>query len=358
MSLHHHLWSLIKPRIVALLCLTGASALFAAGGAPPLRTAGFLVTGALLASGAAALNCWYDRDIDRHMPRTANRPLPNGDLAPRTAVAFALALLVVGTSIGLATLPLDTIGYMWLGVAAYVGLYTMLLKRTSRLGVILGGTAGSFPVLAGWTAVRPLTSSALLMATLVFVWTPAHAWALAYVYRDDFATVGVPTIPAVSSARQTVRAIWYAAVATVAVAVVTVPFTGQIYAICVLVGSPCLLLAYRQYHQTITERAAVRAFFTSNCYLAVLFLAWAADGLLPATSHAVLLGSGLLVLAGFLLLWREQPSLRNVPAAPVNWADLRVPQLVNTLIRENVFNVLLDGVERLRNHLNRTEDTQ
>jgi len=355
MSLPSHLWSLVKPRIVALLCLTGVSALFAAGGAPVPQVVGFVVAGALLAGAAAALNCWYDRDIDRHMERTADRPLPSGDLSPRTAVAFALSLLVAGTAVALATLPPGAVGYMWLGVGAYVGLYTVLLKRRSRFGVVLGGSAGSFPVLAGWAAVRPLGPAALLMATLVFVWTPAHAWALAYVYREDFASVGVPTLPAVASPERTARAVWYAALGTVAVAAAVVPFAGSVYAGSALAGSPCFLLAYRQYRRSRTEETAVRAFFTSNCYLGVLFLAWAADGLFPTASPAASVAAGLLVLATFAWMWTGRPSLRGVESAPVDWSDGRTGRYVSPLVTGIAFG-LLAVAARLRRSSNRGEE--
>lgn len=323
--LPHGLWSLMKPRIVALLCLAGASALFAAGGASPVRVGGFLAAGALIAGGSAVLNCWYDRDIDSRMSRTSDRPLASGDMSPRTALAFAVALLVAGTAVGLATLPLVAVGYMWLGVAAYVGLYTVLLKRRSWLGVVLGGSAGAFPVLAGWTTARPLDPVALWMAALVFVWTSPHAWALAYVCRDDFAAVEVPTLPAVASPERTARAVWTAAIATGAMALAGIAFTGTTYAIAAIVGTPLFLFTYRAFRRTRSERAAVRAFFTSNCYLAVLFIAWAADGAVASRVTPIIASVG--VPAVFAWLWRAQPSLRGVAAESVvldsQLADLR-----------------------------------
>ncbi|WP_255150005.1 heme o synthase [Halorarius halobius] len=315
------LLSLVKPRIVALLSVTGLCGLFAAGGGRPLQVAGFLAAGALVAGGAAALNCWYDRDIDRHMERTADRPLPSGDLSSRAALLFAVGLLAAGTAVGVVTLPLASVGYMWAGVAAYVGLYTVLLKRRTRLGVVLGGSAGSFPVLAGWVAVRPLDPVALAAAALVFVWTPAHAWALAVVYRDDFRAVGVPTLPAVTPPDRTARVVWYAAVATVASAAALVPVTGSVYAVGAAVGSPLFLLAYWQYRRQATEATAVRAFFTSNCYLAVLFPAWAVDGLLAAPARGTLAVTAVLAFAAFAWLWARRPSLRGVRAAPSSLVD-------------------------------------
>lgn len=310
------LWSLVKPRIVGLLCLTGVSAALAAGGAALPTLAAFVAAGALVAAGSAACNCIYDRDLDRHMARTADRPLPRGDLGVGSAVAFALVLFAAGTAIGLAALPLEAVGYMWLGVAAYVGLYTVGLKRRHWLGVVLGGSAGSFPVLAGWAAVGDVGLAAVLMAALVFAWTPAHAWALAHVYRDDFAAAGVPTLPVVADAATVRRAVWTSAVAGVVVAALVVPLAGPVYTAVLVTGAPLFLLAYRAYRVDGSEPAAVRAFFTSNAFLALVFLGWAADGVLPAGARVpVALLAATVVPLVFLGMWSAQPALRGVPGA-------------------------------------------
>ena len=310
------LWSLTKPRIVGLLCLTGVGAVLAAGGLPPVEFAAFVVAGALVAAGSAALNCWYDRDIDRLMERTADRPLPSGDLDHRVAFAFAVALLAVGTAVGGAFLPVASVAYMLLGVAAYVGLYTVALKRRHWLGVVLGGSAGSFPVLAGWVAVRPLEPAAVGVAALVFVWTPAHAWALADVYRDDFAAAGVPTLPVVASADRVARGVRYSVLATVAVAALVVPASGPLYATVVVAGAPLYLLAYRQYDRERSGPAAVRAFFSSNLFLAVCVLAWGLDGVLAGTAAtAAAVGAVAAVPWLFVRLWTARPALHGVPGA-------------------------------------------
>lgn len=312
-----HLISLVKPRIVGLLCLTGVSALIAAGGAGPIQTVAFVLAGALIAGGSAALNCWYDRDIDQHMSRTAGRPLPSGKLSARAALGFALLLLVLGSAIGLAILPPVSVGYMWLGVLAYVGLYTVWLKRRSRLGVVLGGSAGSFPVLAGWTVVGPLEPVALAIAALVFVWTPAHAWALAEVYREEFAAVGVATVPAVTDRRGTAWAIGLAALFTVGLAIGILPLTGPLYAAALVTGVPCFAWAYLSYVRRRTKSTAVRAFFSSNTFLAALVVAWAAGGMGPTGSSAPLLvAAGVGLLFGWV--WWARPALDGVAAAPVH----------------------------------------
>jgi protoheme IX farnesyltransferase len=308
------LLSLVKPRIAALLCLTGVTAAVAAGGLGPVELAAFALAGLGMAGGAAALNCVYDRDIDPLMDRTADRPLATGELDPRVATAFALALLAAATAVAGAHLPLVAVGYMWLGVAAYVGLYTVALKRRHWSGVVLGGSAGSFPVLAGWTAVRPLEPVAVAMAALVFAWTPAHAWALAVVYRADFAAAGVPTLPVVASPARVRRAVWQSAIVTAALAALVVPAAGPVYAAAVVVAVPALLVAYWSFARRGGDERAVRAFFTSNAVLATLFLGWALSGVVdgPLAVGASVVVSALAV-AG---VWRGRPGLDGVPSAP------------------------------------------
>lgn len=308
--------SLVKPRIVALLSLTGVCATLAAGGLVPARTLAFVLAGAAIAGGSAALNCWYDRDLDRYMARTRDRPLPSGDLDHRVALAFALALLVAGTAVALVALPAVSLGFMWLGVASYVGLYTVGLKRRHWLGVVLGGSAGAFPVLAGWSAVRPVGPAALAMAALVFAWTPAHAWALAAVYRDDFAAADVPTLPVVASRAAVRRATWRSALLAVAVAFAVVPLAGHLYAAVVPVAAVALLVVYAGFLRYGGDPTAVRAFFTSNGFLAVVFAAWAADGLLADPGAPTLGLAVLLAMAAFAWLWIRRPALRGVRSAP------------------------------------------
>jgi len=309
------LLSLTKPRIAALLALTGTSATFAAGGLPPVDLAAFVLAGLGMAGGAATCNCYYDRDIDPEMDRTADRPLAQGTLHPHVALAFGGVLLLTATGIALLVLPTVSVSYMWLGVVSYVGLYTVLLKRRHWIGVVLGGSAGSFPVLAGWTAVRPLAPSALVMATLVFVWTPAHAWALAVVYRDEFAAAGVATLPAVTSPARVRRAVWYSALGTAAVAALLVPVASPVYAVTVAAAVPPFLFAYRAFATAGGPAQAVRAFFTSNVLLAALFVGWGAGGVVGNVAAASVVVA-VATLAAFAGLWLARPRLGDVRAAP------------------------------------------
>ncbi|MFB6187064.1 MAG: protoheme IX farnesyltransferase, partial [Halobacteriaceae archaeon] len=302
----HHLLSLIKPRIVALLCLTGLFSLFGAGGSS--------IAGALIAGSAAALNCWYDQDLDAIMERTQDRPLATGELPSRIGFFVGICLFLIGSVIGLVLLPMVTVIFMWLGAVAYLGVYTIGLKRRHWLGVVLGGSAGSFPVLAGWATVQPISLPAILMALLVFAWTPAHAWALAIVYRDDFERGDIPTYPVVSSRVETRDAILLSVCSTVAIAILAATFVNPVGQIALVIGTIGYVFGYREYLMHMTKSSAVRAFFTSNVFLALVFIGWGIGGLVANTLGILPWGMGIFIALSFYLVWRSQPELRGIPA--------------------------------------------
>lgn len=306
---------MIKPRIVGLLLLTGVTGALAAGGPPLERLAAFVFAGGATAAGSATLNCYYDRELDRRMVRTADRPLPRGAIPAWVALGLGTGLLVVGVAAGWLWLPAASLAYMLLGAMAYVGIYTVGLKRRHHLATPIGGLAGAFPVLAGWATVNPIGYEALALAVLVVAWTPAHAWALSFVYREDFRTAGIPTLPAVASEGLVRRSVWRWALLTIGVAAVAVPLAGRLYGACLIAAAGPYLLAFRKFRYNGSEPAAVRAFFTANLFLAVLFVAWAAGGLFGDVpmSVAVVVAVGVSLL--FLGLWMARPSLGGVEAA-------------------------------------------
>ena len=173
---------LTKPRIISLLLVTTAGAMFVAAGGVPEGWLFFwtMVGGYLAAGGANAINHYIDRDIDGRMSRTTERPVVAGRVAPARALAFgiglgALSALVLGTFANWLAA-----GLALLGLALYVGVYTLWLKRTSVHNIVIGGSAGAVPPLVGWAAVTgDLGLSAWLLFAIVFYWTPPHFWALA-----------------------------------------------------------------------------------------------------------------------------------------------------------------------------------
>ncbi len=192
---------LLKLRSVILNVLSGLTgAVLAAGGGPPLWSVlAVTAAGALAAAGCGAVNCYLDRDIDQVMQRTRHRPLPMNRIAPpENALRAGLFLIVVGLAISIAWLSLLTTLFIALGVAIYIPVYTMWLKRRTQWSVVVGGLAGSCALVAGWVAVGgSLDWPVLFFGTFVFLWTPAHFWGLAIRTREDSRRAGVPTLPVV-----------------------------------------------------------------------------------------------------------------------------------------------------------------
>jgi protoheme IX farnesyltransferase len=222
--------ALTKPRIIELLLVTTLPAMMlAAGGWPSWGLLVSTLVGGTLAAGAAnVFNCWYDRDIDRVMHRTERRPLPMGEVSPRGALIFGLALTVTSIALLAATttplaalLAAGAIGY-------YAVLYTMVLKRHTRHSTLFGGVPGAAPVLIGWAAVTgSLAWPAVVFFGVVFCWQMPHFWALAMRFRADYARADVPMLPVVATPLSVGRQTAFWAWATVAVSLLLWPVGAE-----------------------------------------------------------------------------------------------------------------------------------
>ena len=287
--------ALTKPRIIELLLVTTLPTMVVAQrGLPPVSLmAATLLGGALAAGGANAINMVVDRDIDRVMKRTKNRPLVTGAVTPTAALVFALVLEVVAfVELWLAVNLLSAV----LAVSAtafYVFVYTLWLKRRSSQNIVIGGAAGAVPVLVGWAAVTDSLSWApVVLFAIIFIWTPPHFWSLAVRYREDYAAVDVPMLPVVASMRRTTTEIVYYTVALVASTFLLGPVArlGWIYMVTAAVlGAVFLWLVTRLWGlaqaDLATGRDAMRVFGYSITYLTVLFVAMAGDVLLSGHLH-------------------------------------------------------------------------
>jgi protoheme IX farnesyltransferase len=274
--------SLTKPRIVELLLVTTAPAMvLAAGGMPPLGLAAVvLVAGALAAGAANALNCYLDRDIDGLMRRTARRPLPAHVLAPRDVLFFGLALAVVAVGLMLAFTNLLAAALTAAAIVYYDLIYTLWLKRTTPLNTVAGGVCGAAPVLIGWAAVTgSLSIEAWLLFAVVFLWQPPHFYALALRFRDDYARAGIPMLPVVASPRRVVIECVVYSWLTVAASLALWPLgMGPLYGVVAVVAGGLLLA---EAHRLLLDPTRpTRLFHWSTTYLAVVFIAVAADSLL------------------------------------------------------------------------------
>ena len=274
---------LTKPRVISLLLFTTLTAMFtAAGGWPGLGLFLAVTLGGFLSAGAAnAINMVVDRDIDARMARTSSRPTVTCRIPGRRALAFAISLAVVsfvvlwtGANLLAATMSLA-------GLVFYVVVYTLLLKRRTTQNIVIGGAAGCFPPLVGWTAVTGNLSGALAwyLFAIIFVWTPAHFWALALLIKDEYRRVGIPMLPSVVGDKQTIVQILIYAVVTALVSMLPVfqGLVGGIYVVAAA-GLGAVLLARGIRLLRNHDRANARSMYLySMLYLALLFLAMAVD---------------------------------------------------------------------------------
>lgn len=278
--------ALTKPRVMSLVVFTGAVGLFAAPAAlhPVLAFTAILCI-ALGAGAAAALNMWYEADLDALMKRTRNRPLPAGRMDRQTALHF-------GVGLGAFSVLLMGLATNWLAAATllasilfYVLVYTVWLKRRTPQNIVIGGAAGAFPPLIGWAAATgDVGLLPLLLFTLIFLWTPPHFWALSLFVRSDYAAAGVPMLPVVSGARVTRQqiALYSLPMAATAVAPWPLGLTGPIYGVAASALSALfILLSLRVLANRAAEPAGMkpekRLFAFSVIYLFAVFGALVAD---------------------------------------------------------------------------------
>ncbi len=284
-------FNLTKPHIMLLLLVTTLAALLIAARQHPLPPLDFarvllvtLLGGALSSGGAAALNCYIDRDIDAVMNRTRRRALPAGVLQPRQVLVYGLGLSALAVVVLLLWVNPLAAALALAGNLYYVVVYTMWLKRSTSQNIVIGGAAGAVPPLVGWAAVTgSLGLPALLLFAIIFLWTPAHFWALALLHRKDYAAVKVPMLPAVAGEQYTK---WRILAYTVAVVITTlalyfVQAMGPLYlAAALALGAGFIYMAVALLREQGPRRAR-RTFMYSNIYLALLFFAMVADRIMP-----------------------------------------------------------------------------
>jgi len=277
--------ALTKPRIIELLLITTVPTMVLTerGWPSTWLVVITLVGGTLAAGGANTINMYVDRDIDKLMERTRNRPLVTGAIAPRNALIFAVVLetlafvvLWVGANLLAALLALSA-------TAFYVGVYTLWLKRTSRQNIVIGGAAGAVPVLVGWAAVQnDLSWTPIVLFGVMFFWTPPHFWALAIKYADDYRAANVPMLPAVVPFDHAVRQMIGHTMAMVTCSLILIPVAdlGLIYSVTAVVLGATFIAATIWLGKHPTASASMRVFGFSITYVTVLFAAMTLDVLL------------------------------------------------------------------------------
>ena len=276
---------LTKPRVISLLLFTTLMAMYAAHDAahpfPSLWLVLWVAIGGYMAAGAAnAINMVIDRDIDGSMKRTAQRPTVTQNISSMHALMFGFVMAMGSFAILWIAANLLSALMAFAGLVFYVIVYTMLLKRRTWHNIVIGGAAGCFPPLVGWTAVtNQLNPLALVLFGIIFVWTPVHFWALALLIKDDYAAAGIPMLPVVRGDKVTVIQICLYTVLTVIVS--ALPFIQQeaswLYLGSVMVLNAVLVLRCLQLYKTTARPQASSLFHYSMLYLALLFLVIAID---------------------------------------------------------------------------------
>lgn len=277
---------LFKMRVVSLLVMASVGGAFlGAYGRPSLQSLLILVvTGTMAAAGASALNQYIEREKDKQMTRTSKRPLPSGtiDQIWVPIIGILLILIPVGTT-ALFNLPLAF--FLLVGAFIYVGVYTLWLKPRTMLNIVIGGLAGSAAVMSGGAAVGSWQDPAVItLALIVFLWTPAHFWSLAVLYRDDYQRVDVPMLPAKLSEQASAWWVFAHTLPTAFAAVVlgVVPALGWIYFVPVLLASIYVVGRNITFIREPNKVNARTFFISSNIYLAVILLAICLDTTLTA----------------------------------------------------------------------------
>ena len=274
---------LTKPRLMWLLCLVASAAMALAGGAGLTSSvvARTLVGGSLAIGASGTFNHVLERDVDRRMSRTSDRPLATNVVPPRNAVAFGVTLAAVSVGLFASVNLLAAV----LGLAAilfYSVVYTLVLKPNTVQNTVLGGAAGALPALIGWAAVTgDVGLGGLALAALVFLWTPAHFYNLALAYKEDYERGGFPMMPVVRGETATRRHIlWYfAATLGAAVVLTTLPGLDLLFAASGVAVGAVFLWSVVRLHYERDESAAFRSFHASNAYLGVVLLTIVVDTL-------------------------------------------------------------------------------
>jgi protoheme IX farnesyltransferase len=214
------------------------------------------------------------------MTRTRNRPIPGGRVSVAHAVLLGVAMNVAAAIWLDRSADLLAAGLALGGTAWYLIVYTVWLKRRSRQNIVIGGAAGCFPPLVGWAAATGhLDATALTLAGVIFLWTPAHFWALATMLRNDYRRAGIPMLPAVVSVQRTADWSFAYAVATLATSLAPVVWggAGALYTVSAAALGGVFVMRAEGFRRRADVESARALFRFSLMYLAGLFVALVVD---------------------------------------------------------------------------------
>ena len=270
--------NLFKLRIGFIMTITAVVALIVTPGqsVPLWQIAVLALTVLMASSSAGAFNQYYERDVDHLMERTKTRPFVTGEFSsdnPAWLISINL-LLIAGVAAAAYTLNGMAALFIFLGAFFYAIVYTVWLKRRTWLNIVIGGASGSFAVLAGAAVVDPgLGPIPVILAMVLFLWTPPHFWSLAIAKHNDYAAAGVPMLPVVKGDKAAAQAVLWNAILLVSVSVL--PFfygLGWLYLVGAVTGGGYFIYRAAQLVANPTPKTAIISFLASLVQLIVLLI--------------------------------------------------------------------------------------
>ncbi len=273
-------FNLMKPRVMSLVIFTCAVGLLIAPNQINFIDAIFSLTAVALGSGAAgALNMWYESDLDSLMTRTCLRPIPTGKLTKNQALIFGIFSSLVSV-IGLYIFSnLISAIFLALTILFYVFVYTIWLKRKTPQNIVIGGAAGAFPPMIGWTiAMNGISLEPFILFLIIFIWTPSHFWALSLYKTEDYKKASIPMLPITSGVKTTKLNIFVYSL--ILFPTVLLPYflnySGLIYLISsTIMSTYYLFISYKlliEKNSNIEKKLATKLFGYSILYLFMIFV--------------------------------------------------------------------------------------
>ena len=267
---------LMKPRVMSLVVFTAISGmLLAPGNIHPLIAFVSILCITIGAGSAAAINMWYDRDIDAIMKRTQKRPIVTGAVKADEALAFGIitgtmAVIMMAVSVNIISSALLAFTILY-----YIYIYTIWLKRTSVQNVVIGGVSGALPPIIGWASVTGNISwQAFSLFAIIFIWTPPHSWALALYRSDDYKNCNIPMMPVIKGILYTKKQIVLYSILMFFISLwpYFLNISSHLYLITAIIsGVVFLYYAVNLFADTEQNHVAKKLFWYSIFYLFIIF---------------------------------------------------------------------------------------
>ena len=279
-------YQLMKPRVMSLVIFTCVVGLIAAPAQVDFISSALSLSAVALGAGAAgALNMWYESDLDALMKRTCLRPIPTGKVSQNHALIFGLTTSFISVIALYYFSNFLSAVMLTITILFYVVIYTMWLKKLTPQNIVIGGTAGAFPPIIGWTiATGSITLEPILYFLIIFFWTPSHFWALSLYKTEDYNNASIPMLPVVAGIKTTKVNIFVYGLILFIISLIPYFFNylGFIYfSTSFVLGIYYVYLCYKLLIETVDEnKFAKKIFIYSILYLFLIFIAILIDGII------------------------------------------------------------------------------